>query len=305
MPLTMGVVLGLFAAFWQACSYFGSRHFLLYTRSSSRVLLGLAHGWMGIFALVLLPFAYVRVRSGLLPVESYALPLLMTTGSYLSGQFLLFLSLKRMDSSRVAPLLGLKIPILALISVLFFHTSLSFSAVVALLVCTAGALAISPPLSLPRMGELALILLTCTMYCVSDIHIPILVRGLSYSTTIWHIVFGVCLSYILAGGVGLIVAWRVGAFRVERGWRRSFPYAFFWFAGILCLFGCFTIVGPLFGNMLQSTRGVMAVVLAPLIMKTTGLKIDRMTGWCVFALRLAAATVMTAAILVYYYRELL
>jgi hypothetical protein len=47
--------------------------------------------------------------------------------------------------------------------------------------------------------------------------------------------------------------------------------AFCWFAGILCLFGCFMLVDPIFGNMLQATRGIMTVVLVPLVMKATGL----------------------------------
>jgi drug/metabolite transporter (DMT)-like permease len=299
-PILSGIALGIFAAFWQACSYFGSRGFLLYTRSSSRALLGLAHVLMGGFALVLLPFAYFHVRDGLMPVGDYILPLLATTFFYLSGQFMLFLALKSMDSSRVAPLLGLKIPILALFSVFFFRETLSVQAVVAVLVCTAGALAISPPTSMPRLGELGLILLTCSAYCLSDISIPKLVNGLNPEPTVWHIVFGVCLSYGLAGLVGVVVSLRVGAFRVERGLGRALPYAACWFAGILCLFGCFTLIGPIFGNMLQSTRGIMTVVLAPLVMKATGLTIDRMSGWAVFVRRVLAAAVMTGAIILYY-----
>ena len=108
--LLPGLVAGISAAALSALSYLISRHHGNRAGGGSLRLLVLGHMVMG---LICLPAAWA-IRPATLPeMARWLPPLLGSTGCYLAGQGIVFATLKRMPASRLAPLLGLKIVMLA------------------------------------------------------------------------------------------------------------------------------------------------------------------------------------------------
>ncbi len=291
-----GMLAGLGAAFFQALSYFFSKRFLTECHAGFRVLFCLSMVQMGMMSLLALPFLLPRP---LPPLTEFIGPLIGVTVFFLSGQWFLFYLLKSADSSVVAPMLGLKIPILGVVSVLFLNQHLSPSAWIAILLAVTAAFMISPPRSVPESRTLSFILLICIFYSGSDLHIPVLVERLEpYARH--PALLGVVLTYILCGFIGLLAGLRQRAFRVPRGQYFALPYSLSWLAGITCLFITFSLIGVIFGNMLQSIRGFIAVIVGVMVSRAGLLHIETRISARGWLLRLGGAAVMTAAIMMYY-----
>ncbi|MCE9629624.1 MAG: EamA family transporter, partial [Planctomycetia bacterium] len=107
--LVLGVAAGLVAAFLSAFSYFVSRDHGSRGGSSLRLLV-LAHALMGAACI---PASWLLWPSGLQADARWLVPLVASTVFYLLGQVVVFTALKLSQASRVAPLLGLKIAMLA------------------------------------------------------------------------------------------------------------------------------------------------------------------------------------------------
>ena len=113
IPVSFGIAFGFGAALFQALSYVFSKRFFANCRASSRLLFAVGSAQMGLVAVIALPFL---VHGPLPRFADFALPLAGAAGFYLFAQWLLFVNLKRSDSSVIAPLLGLKIPLLGILS---------------------------------------------------------------------------------------------------------------------------------------------------------------------------------------------
>ena len=294
-----GVLLGLGAAFSQACSYFGSRRYLTEYENRPFKVFVIAHVQMGAMVL-LIPFV---LDNPLPPLGAFAPYLVGTSGSYLFGQFMLLTALTRSDSSVVAPLLGMKIPILALVSAGFLGVLLPWHAWLAVFLCAAAAFMVSPPRRLPQIRVLVLAILACFGYCGSDLCIPPLVAAFETASST-PALLAVCISYTLSGGGALIVSWRLGYITDRKAHAYTLPYSFCWILGMCFLFACFATVGVIFGNMLQSTRSFLSVIIGVFVARAGLVHIESAKRPRVFAVRFAGAAVMTAAIVLYYSAKL-
>lgn len=292
----LGIAFGLSAALFQALSYVFSKRFFAVCRPSSQLLFAVGSAQMGLVAVIALPFL---LHGPLPPVSDFIWELAGTAGFYLIAQWLLFLNLKRTDSSVVAPLLGLKIPMLGLISTLLLNKPLPSTAWLAIMLCTLAVFMVSPPRSLPEVGTLGLILLTCLGYCGSDLCIPRLigkVEGASSMPTL----LAVSMTYTICGIVGVILALRMKAFGIAGVQRHAAPYAASWLLGMCFLFATFASIGVIFGNMLQSSRGLISVGIAALILRAGIQDLETPTGRGRMVLRAAGAGLMVLGIALYY-----
>jgi drug/metabolite transporter (DMT)-like permease len=296
----IGILSGIGAAFFQSCSYFFSRRFLLQCGTSPRALFGVSHAQMGVAALLLLPLVLDRP---LPPFSEFAIHLTACAALCLAAQWLLFIALKTTNSSVVAPLLGLKIPLLGVLSVILLNERLPWHGWVAILLCATAVFLISPPTGRPAMRGLALIFLVCLGYSGSDLLIPRVVERVS-SASDMPILLGFSLTYILCGIGGLAVAVHQGSWRQLCIHKCALPFSICWLLGMCLLFAAFSTIGVIFGNMLQSSRGLMTVLMSLFLVKTGLEQIDLRTGKLVFVLRLAGALLMTGAIVLYYLTKL-
>jgi uncharacterized membrane protein len=292
---TLGIALGLGAGLLQAASYLGSRRFLTAEGTTPTQLFGLGHVQMGMATLVALPF--------LLPPQfpehpSWLYYLLGSSLFYLCGQWLIFNALQHSDSSQVAPLLGFKIPILALFSSLLLGQGITPLGWLAVALCTTAGLLVSPPRGLPNLRVLALVGLGCLGYCGSDLCIPRLVHSLE-PVSEHASPLALCLTYSFCSLVGLAVCIQRRVLTDLRRHRYALPYSVAWLLAMLCLFACFAQIGVVAGNILQSIRGILSVLLGMLISRAGLLHLENLNDKRIFRLRLAGAVLMTGAIVLY------
>jgi drug/metabolite transporter (DMT)-like permease len=305
--LVLGISAGLVAAALSAVSYLIARHHGTSAPEGSRRMLAEAHVLMGLASL---PIAWWLWPAAPPPPRAW-LPLVIgCAGWYIAGQAAIFSLLKRVDASRIAPLLGLKIAILAMIVSWGFGHPLSGGRWVAVALSIAAAAMLqrsSRPLP-PRF--LALVLVACVFFAISDLCIVGLIDALqtpgasppgAAAPAIDRLRasgLAMALTYCACGlAAALALPWAGGG--DLRGWTAAGQYAAAWMGGMVGLYVCFGLVGAVYGNILQSTRGIMAVgagaVLARMGWHDLEQPVDRET----LVRRVIAALLMTAAIAVY------
>jgi len=302
--IALGVAAGLLAAMSSAVSYLISRHHVSEGGSSLRLLV-LAHAVMGAACL---PMAWLLWPAGLPADRSWIRPLFGSSCCYLAGQAVVFSALARADASRVAPLLGLKIAMLAgIVSVVPGEPldrqqwiAVAISLVAALMLQRGGGM---------RPAAIGFTLAACVAFAFSDLFIVALIDGLQQAAASARIPLG----RLAAGFLAMLVTYATCGLMAaaclagrpdlrptrRRDWTAAGRYACMWLLGMAGLYTCFGLVGAVFGNILQSTRGMIAIVLgaalAHLGRHDLETKVDRAT----FLRRLVAAALMTAAIALY------
>jgi hypothetical protein len=298
----LGIVCGLWAAFFQALAYFASRHYVTPRGGGSRELLVLSHVWMGLAALVGLALSWPDAEPDWLALWE---PLVQVTAFYLLGQMGLMLALKYAQPSQVSPILALKLLVLAGMTVLVSQKQLHTGQWLAVLLCLGGTfLANHEPGKRPTFLLVLIVLLPCFFYALSDWNIGrlnVIISG-GETPTMRAVLFASSASYVLCGLVGAAFLPLYGS-RSGRDWRDAAPFAAIWFLGVLGLYACFGLIGVLYGNILQSTRAIMAVGLAALFVSFGWEHLERKSSRGTITRRLIAALMVTAAVILYRYSE--
>jgi drug/metabolite transporter (DMT)-like permease len=144
----------------------------------------------------------------------------------------------------------------------------------------------------------ACILFTCLTYSLSDVSIGILVERVRPMGRLRGPMYGCCLSYLLTGAVGLAaLAWR--PVPAASKWWLAFPVAVSWLLGMLFLYVSFRLIGVLFGNIMQSTRGLISIGLGALVAGRSMHHLEARVDPGVFWRRVGAAVLMLAAVTVF------
>lgn len=224
----------------------------------------LAHLIQGGLGLAALPLLW---PANMPAFRQYAVPLFLDAGGYLVGQAFLFTALRQVEASRVAPFLSIKIVVLAALSWSVLGqavTGWQWGAVglamgaAWLLGWTGGRL---------PARALGAIFMTVVGYSISDLYIRALIDRLAPVPALRAAVVGVALSYVVCG-VAVLPLW----FQVRRvSWadvRRALPYAVTWLVSMGLLYACFAMVGVVLGGIVQSTRGLISILLAAVLART-------------------------------------
>ncbi len=293
--MTFGIVAGLLAAVSQAVSYLFSRRFVIRHKHGTLPLLVWSHLIMGAVSLVAL-IVFHRVW---IPFSTTAaVPTVIATLAYLAGQALLISALRMTEASRVTPLLGLKVFIVALISATFLgqgFTGLQWAAV---------ALSVVAAFLLNRIGgtlpvrSLLLVVGACVGYSFSDLAVRQVVLSFGETPLFLASVLSVALCYTPAGLFAAIIWPFVRCSRDQ--WTDAVPYSAAWLIGMVFLFACFGSIGVVFGNILQSGRGLISIGLGVLVARYGVGSIERRVKPALVLRRAAAAGLMIAAVALYY-----
>jgi drug/metabolite transporter (DMT)-like permease len=293
--LITGIVLGLFAGLTQSVSYIFSRMFVTRRRSGPMQLLVLGHVIMGAISALILPFLW----SDKVPAFSaYGWPMAACAGFYLLGQLAFFAALSRSDASRLSPLLALKIVFLACLSAFFLKQELAYVQWLGVFLSVVAAFLLNYTGGRLPWLSLITVLAACLFYSLSDLNIKIFVDRLAGMGTLHAIFLGVSLCYLLCGLIGLVFLPWVGGWSKEN-LRYAAPFALSWLIAMFFLFASFALVGVVFGNILQSTRGVFSILIGAGLAKMGMEHLEQKTSRAVFVRRLAAAVLMCLAILLY------
>lgn len=306
----LGIVAGLFSGACMSLSYLLSRHHALGYPAEVRQkaacgLLVRSHLIMGAVAA---PLAAWLGAESLPHRAGYLLPLLASAGFYLGGNVLFFGLLRRVEASRLTPFLGLKVFVLSLIVATFLGQPLSatqWMAVALSVVATALLQGGGGGLGGRDLGR---ILLVCTCFALADLFIVRLIDVLDTSTAaaprrLLAAVEAMLLTY-MACGMACGAALSTGRFRTPAGrdgdaWRAAGRYAAAWLVAMVTLYVCFSLIGAVFGNVVQSTRGILSVVIGALLAHLGWHELEQRVDRATLARRIGAAVLMTAAIAVY------
>lgn len=294
VTLLLGLTAGLAAALAQSASYLFSRDFITKGRGSIPALFIMSHVIMGVISLAILPLALPLTVT---PFRDFAQPLFGAVLAYMAAQCVLFAALRSTEPSRIAPLLGLKIIVLALIVMIVGQESLGPLRWIAVILCAGAALLLNEAGGRLPARVIAGLCLTVTGYALSDFNIVMLVHALASSGRFAPFI-GVCYSYLLGGIISLPFLF---FFRpvTRMPWRSALPYAASWYVSMIFLYICFALIGVVFGNIVQSTRGLISIVLAVMVARMGFTHIETHVSPGIFWKRIVAALLMLGAIALY------
>lgn len=294
--MIFGIVAGLSSAVIQSGSYISSRHFMAKYHSAKELTI-YSQLIMGALGLAALPFAFPERITGGTGTE-FTLWMLLWLIVMPAGQFCFFRTIREIEPSRIASLLGLKIIVLSLIFVFVFRNPLSGGQWLAVLMSTAAAVGMnwSGGSRFTPKG-LMYLALTLTTYALADITETRLVRMIDSGDMLYDSVAISAASYGLLG-VLTIPALRFVRFDAVR-FRAATPFAVTWLLSMTALFACFADLDTVFGNVVQASRGVIAIGLE-LVLLALGFSSEKVAvSPQMWARRILAALLMTAAIIIF------
>jgi drug/metabolite transporter (DMT)-like permease len=293
--LTLGIIFGLLTAVLQATAYLFSRR--LVSRGFSLIrLLVMSHVVMAVAAGPVLLFIW---PTDMPPMRQWLGLVAAVGGTYLLGQVGLFYALRHTEASRVAPLLGLKIIVLALLAMAVLDLSLSPMQWGAVILATAAAFVLNKTGGTNPPKAVIAVIFACFCYSLSDLSITELVPAVRIDDSrIIASIRSTVLVYVLLGLVALpMLRWYGSAERAD--WRGVVPYSFAWLGSMFCLFGAIALVDVVAATILQSTRGIIGVVLGAIVAAIGHVHLEKPTTRSVFVRRAVAAAMMTLAVAFY------
>ncbi len=295
--MILGIICGLAAALGQCISYIFSKKYIHKNGTAFQLLIA-SHLIMGIFAAICL--GILLVGNDLPPFKTYWLQLLQVNTFYLLGQMCFFMAISKTEASRIAPLLGIKIIFIAFLGILFWDQHLSAWQWGAIVLCFSGALMSNwSGKSITLSGALWL-LGAVVGYSLSDINIKQLIncieaeagkRGLAIFTA-------ASISYFYLGIFSLLVLLFARSIKLKH-LKPALTFSCWWFAAMLLLFACFGLLGPLFGNIVQSGRGIIAVIIGAVIARFAWSEHEEKLARSVLIRRIAAALLITCSIILF------
>ncbi|MHB1156519.1 MAG: EamA family transporter [Phycisphaerales bacterium] len=294
-PMFMfGLILGVGTAVSQSFAYLFSR--ILAQRGWSMVrLLILSHVIMGLIAL---PLMLLFWNDQFLAWRTWFWPLMGASAFYVLGQTSFLTALRFTQPSRVAPLLGLKIVILASIAAVWLNLPLNTLQWIAVILATVAAFLLNYTGGANPPRTVIAVLAACLFYALSDTCIVFLIRAMQAGDS--HLlasVRAVTLAYLFCGLIALPPAIRMKP--AWRDWRSATPYSLAWLGSMACLFGAISIINVVLTNILQSLRGLVSIGLGVWVARAGHHHLESHTPRAVLVRRVIAAAMMTAAVGLY------
>ena len=310
-PLAFGIAAGLAAAFFSSVSYLVSRHHGTRRPGGSRRLLVLAHFLMGVGCVPVTWWLLPATRQSLTALVKPTVwqPCLISTLSYFAGQACLFHLLTRADASKLSPLLGLKIVAQAVLLTLVMRQSLAPLQWLAVLLCGGAAVVLQQGSSGVQLRILVLLSMSCFGFAVADLGILSLINGIEDAIPVSRLQAGslaMSLTYVL--GALLMIPFVIAQYRrlprpVTADWRAAAEYSAAWMAAMVTLYACIGSVGVILSTILQSTRGIMSVVLGAALAHHGWHELETRVDRQMLIKRVIAAALMTTAIGVYVWQS--
>jgi drug/metabolite transporter (DMT)-like permease len=290
--VVVGIVLGLIAALIQAISFVITRRFIVNGHGSVARVLTQGHLLMGLGAAVILPFCWDdRITEWNWCIEAAG-----AAGFYALGQVGLLAALGNSDASRVAPLLGLKVPFVACLAMVLLREPIEPVQWVAVALSVAAAFLLNRiGGNLPkRVG--GGVVFAAAMFASSDIFIVKLIDTMGEGFP--AAARSVCLVYMICGTVAIAASPWAGS-RDAAAWRATIPYAAVWLPSMFFLFASLWMCKPVLGNIVIAQRGLFAIGLGALLAWLGHEHLEQKAPRSVIVRRGIAAILMIGAIILY------
>lgn len=293
--MIVGIIAGITAALLQSLSYVFSASFMCRYRSPIRLLLFSQLG-MGLLSMVMLFFFFpTAVFEQPLRFTLYLLAWILV---FVLGQSAFFNTLRRIEASRTSSLLGLKIIVLAVFSIVLLRQPLTGMQGIAVLISTIAAIGMnwSGGARFSLSGMLWLFL-TLVAYSLADITETEIVRLFASGNMIHDAFKAAFLCYFVLGifSAPLLLRYRW----TKRQFVKAFPFALAWLFSQVALLACFGLLGALFGNVIQSSRGIISVLVGILLAKIGMGKYDSTISRAMWIRRAVCSVLMALGIILY------
>ncbi|MCX6985141.1 MAG: EamA family transporter [Lentisphaerae bacterium] len=295
--MILGIICGLVSALSQCLAYISSKKYIHKDGTPFQLLIA-SHLLIGGFAGLCL--GILLLKKDLPPFKDYWLEVLKVNGFYMFGQMCFFLAIGKTEASRVAPLLGFKIIFIALFGIMFMELHLSPYQWGAIILCCGGAMLSNwSGKSIPLAGILWL-LGAIVSYSLSDISIKLLINCIENSAGKGLLAFliAVSLTYFYLGIFSLFIVTITRSVKLKH-LKPALPFACWWFGSMLFLFVCFGLIGPLFGNIVQSVRGIIAVIIGAIFARFSWTEHEEKLPRQILVGRLMAALLITVSVVIF------
>ena len=300
--ILLGVITGLLTALGHSLAYLATRWYTQSRGRSTVRLLVLSYSMIGVLAVAALPVIW---PTGLPVNVGWLWPLPLAVACFAGSQTCLLTALRRVDASRVAPLLGVKVAMLAVVAS-------AMGQPLGALQWVGVALAVGSAWLLNDVGgrlpikATALVLLACLGYAACDTCIVLLIEGAQAEASAVGPGVGPLRASVLAAcgvytGCGLVAVallpwWGT---REAGAWRDALPFTAAWVFAMLTLYASFALVGLVLTAILQSTRGVISIALGVALAAWGHHHLEAKAEPGVVTRRVGAAVLMTAAVALY------
>lgn len=290
-----GIIAGLFSAFLQAVSYVCSAGFMRKYHSSLRLVI-FSQLVMGAFCLPAVPFLLPPGLDG--RYGEFALWTGVWVVVFVIGQTAFFNTLRTIEASRMSSLLGLKVIVLSLISVVFLRHILNPLQWLAVVISTLAAVGMNwSGGSRFTWKGIFWLAVTLVFYSLTDMTETRLVQ-LPQECGLFRAAIGVgvaCYSVLGILTLPLLIRFRW----TTRQFVRAIPFSVAWFFSQVFLFLCFGCLGTVFGNVIQASRGLISVAIGIVLFRIGLGRLDSEISRAMWLRRIAAAILMTAGIVLY------
>ncbi len=292
--MILGIVCGVTAAFWQDCGYVFSRLYVKRFAAPVKLLLA-TQLLMGAAGIAILPFVW---QDGFWGNWSFVLPLAGSAFGSLFGQLFFFHTEEHVSPARISSLMGLRVVVLALVSGLFLGEHYDHRQIFGIVLAALSALVINYQgggrIATRGMGWFAL---TLGSYCVSDLSVKYMIDRIITGNFFTSALIGMSLVNILLMGVTLPFALHMKLSPAEL--KPTLPFAGSWLVKQILLYSCYALIGPVFGNVIMSLRGPIAIILTLVLLRFGVKNLDGAAGTAVWIRRGVATLMMVAAIALY------
>ena len=303
----LGIFAGLASAVLQSCAYVSSAVFLKRHRGNAKDMLAftqLVQALWSVPILIAVAPAESLLDGAILRSNLYWLAIFTVT------QFAMFYAQRTVEPSKIATWLGLKIGVLAILTSIWplngeVVRSLQWAAIL-VTISAAWLLNGSGGLRPGKRGAMALaFFIVVASLCDREQVFIMTAFQRSYGIGMFQSALAtLSLGYV---SFGAIAATYIGV-KIARGesvrlaamkLRDSSPFAFFWFTAMISIYFCYGELGPVFGNVVQSTRAVISVSVGYLAFRFLRLGVELPVSPALWLRRLAAAALMTLGIVAY------
>lgn len=291
--LVLGILAGLLAAFMQSCSYLGGRRFLAMHGNAQQLLFA---------SLIINGAAAVSLAPFFLKWQDFCswriwFYLLICNGGLILGNWGFFSAQKYIESSRIASLMGLKVILVTLLSMLFLSAEFVLWQYVAIVLTAFAAMLMNWTKGKLDWNGMGFLLVALTGYAVSDMGVQLVVKSFDSGDPIRNGMCGFSICYGICGLIGLSVmkpcriTWKMVKF--------AFPQAICWVISMWGLYVCFGLLGAAFGNVIQASRGVISLILGIVLSYFAIQGLEQKQSALVWVRKAVAALLMFGAIVLY------
>ena len=298
--MRMGIVVALLTAMLQSGSYVLSRLFFSKGYSSMQLVYASQLVIM-LISIVAWPFVVKDTEVFQWDVMKW---MLVTTGGYLLGQCYWLNAMKKIEASRIASLYSIKIVFVGLLYMLLLHSGrLSIFMFIGVFMAVSAVFL----MNYKRGGRFSMVGmvalgLAIVGFSFSDIGAVGMMPALDADSRLTAAIVSTLCNNIVAGLVLLPFGKKIGF-----TWRQfpySAPYAVCYMVSVVAIFYCFSVLDPVYTNVVVATRGLFSLMLGWVLARLGYTALESRASREEWLRRGAAALLMFAAIVVYSYGKI-